>query len=495
MGSKRKRRQRRQRDQQPEGKNSAAPVMAMLMDSFTNPMARMGAGTPNLLEASGYVKTEITGDYNQLNILYRQNCFVQRLINTIPHDMLKNWYKIKSQMKPENLEALRRLERTTAVRRRILEGLQWGRLYGGAVGVMILDGHEDLLDQPLDYDMIMPDSFKGLIVFDRWSGVNPSSEIVSDIGSPDFGLPMCYIISSPAIGMGVRVHHSRVLRFTGTKLPPVDEVAEMYWGSSVVEHVLEAIKKYDNTSYNIAMLVFRACVRTYSIDDHESYSTDEQARKELFDFITAMNWMTSNQGISVIGSKDKMETQEYSFSGLAEVMELFLMDIAGAAEIPVTKLFGRSPAGMNATGESDLQNYYESIDEKQETQLRPIFDRLLPVMCMSVFGAIPDDLDYDFVSSRQPTEEERKNIGIQTANAVVAAYGAGIISLPTALKELRESSDATGMWNNISDQEIAQAERESGGDARLEKLMAAVMGGEADAGPALENAQSNPAGI
>lgn len=432
---------------------------ARIVDSFSNPMARMGVDTPNLMESSGYVRKNITGDYSQLNVLYRQNWIVQRLINTIPHDMLKNWYKIKSQMEPSALQALRRLERMTGVRDKVLEALQWGRLYGGAAAIMIIDGHDDYLHEPLDFDLIMPDSFKGLIVLDRWSGITPEFSLVTDIHSPDFGLPAYYTISDPAYGHGVQVHHSRVLRFIGTKLPPVDEIAESYWGATIIEHVLEEIKKYDNTSYNIAMLVFKACLRIYAIDNMDELGAmDETALSELYNTLTGMNWMMNNQGMQIINAKDRFETQQYSFGGLSEVMELFMLDIAGAAEIPVTKLFGRAPAGMNATGESDLQNYYDSVDEKQETELRPVFDRLLPVMCMSLFGAIPDDLDYDFVSSRRPTEEERKNISTQVSTAVIGAYNAGIIHQRTALKELRESSDITGMWNNITDEDIENAD-------------------------------------
>lgn len=45
----------------------------------------------------------------------------------------------------------------------------------------------------------------------------------------------------------------------------------------------------------------------------------------------------------------------------------------------MTKLFGRAPAGMNATGESDLQNYYDYVDTLRESVLAPILRRLLPV--------------------------------------------------------------------------------------------------------------------
>ena len=61
-----------------------------------------------------------------------------------------------------------------------------------------------------------------------------------------------------------------------------------------------------------------------------------------------------------------METHSYSFTGLSDIYESFMMDMAGAAEIPATKLFGRSPQGFNSTGESDLRNYYDMIASLQE---------------------------------------------------------------------------------------------------------------------------------
>lgn len=59
-------------------------------------------------------------------------------------------------------------------------------------------------------------------------------------------------------------------------------------------------------------------------------------------------------------------------------------------------MFGRSPAAMNSTGESDMQNYYDLIGQKQESQLTPAIDKLLPIMFMSEFGYIQDDLDWDY---------------------------------------------------------------------------------------------------
>ncbi len=91
-----------------------------------------------------------------------------------------------------------------------------------------------------------------------------------------------------------------------------------------------------------------------------------------------------------------METHAYTFGGLSEIYEAFMMDMAGAAEIPATKLFGRSPQGMNSTGEADLRNYYDMIAQMQERVLRPALEKLLPVMAISCWGYVPEDLEIVF---------------------------------------------------------------------------------------------------
>lgn len=437
-------------------------------DSFSNPLARLGAGTPNILESTVYTRTHITSDIDKLNILYREHWLISKIINTIPEDMIKNWYRLDIQLEPDSLKKIRRLERLTNLRSRILEGLQWGRLYGGAAGVIIIEGHEDMLEEPLELDDIMPDSFLGLLILDRYSGISPDNELVTDFRSSEFGLPKYYTIQSPALDTGHRVHHSRIVRFTGRELPYIEKISEMYWGASEVEHVFDELKKRDNTSWNIASLIFRANIDVFKLKGMEEIGImDTEAMKELYDTIMYMNWMKNNQGLQLIGQEDALESHQFTFAGLSDVMELFMMDLSGACEIPATKLFGRSPDGMNATGESDMQNYYDSIEQKQESHIRPILNKLLPIMCMSIFGKVPEDLEFSFNPCRRPTEEEKKNLAQQVATAVVSVYNSGIISQKTALRELKQSSDMTGLWSTITDEDISKADDNTDANGEL----------------------------
>lgn len=450
-----KRKRRRALDKAPEPQ----PIRSRALDAFSNVLARLGAGTPNLLEGTEYSLQRMSRDFNTLNALYRESWIVRRIIDVIPADMLKNWITITSGLDPDVEKRFSLTLRRTQLIDKLKRGMQWGRLYGGALGVMLVKHQGYDLSQPLQLDWIMPGDFAGLLIFDRWNGVNPSSELIEDISDPDYGYPKYYTVTDPAGGGSVKIHHSRVIRFTGNTLPFWEEIAEMQWGASVVESIFDELRKRDNVSWNIAQLTFMANIRVLKMQDLGQLlaATDNESQAELLRTLEAQNMLLNNMGMQVMDAADGLETHQYTFGGLADCYQQFIMDISGAAEIPVTRLFGRSPSGLNATGESDLQNYYDMIAEKQESYLRPILNKVLPPFIISTLGSLPDDFDFEFDPVAEPSDKERADLAKCGTDNVVAAYNAGLISQRTALKELKQQSERTGVWTNITDEDIERA--------------------------------------
>lgn len=434
-----------------------APVTTM--DAFSNPIARLGYGTQDLLQATQYPLTRITQNYQLLTSLYRENWIVQNIIETIPGDMVRKWYTLKCNVGPEYVDALQRLERKVHLRKSLLEGMYWGRLYGGAAGIIMIRGQDDLT-QPLDYELILPGCFLGLMILDRWSGIYPELGQVTDPADPDFELPEYYTIRDEESGTLIsKVHHSRVLRFTGRELPYNEKIVETYWGESELEAIYSELVKRDNVSGNIAALTFRANVNYLETDslDQMLAVNNAAAQKRFWQTLQAQSVIESNFGTRLVNKGDVMHNTQYTFAGLADVYDRVMMDVAGAAKTPVTKLFGRSPAGMNATGESDMNNYYDYIDGLRENQLRPILERLLPIMALSAWGIVPYDLDIDFPPLQTPDSNEVADIVDKKTQAVLSAYQSDLIDAATALKELKALADETSMYNSISDEAIEQA--------------------------------------
>lgn len=441
------------------------------MDAFQNQMARLGFGQPNLNEGADYPLTRMSQNYNLFTSLYRSSWIVRKIVDVFPSDMVKNWIKFNSSLDPEKISKINSVIRKTKTKEKIKEGLRWARLYGGAAGLILIDGDEDL-SEPLDYDTIMLDDYKGLLIFDRWNGIYPDIELEDDISDEEYGYPKYYSISLSEANSNlmlsynkqdlVKVHHSRIVRFNGRDLPLWERQAEMFWGESEIEIVFEELKKRDNTSANIASLIFLANIRVLKMNDLGQLlgASTQKAQENLYKVLQAQNQLMSNMGIYVMDKDDDFGSEQYSFGGLNDIYESFMLDIAGACEMPVTKLFGREPAGFNSTGESDLTQYYDTLEEKQETYLQPIIDKLLPIIFMSTLGAIPEDMDWEFNPCMNVNSKDLADLAQSMASPIFEAFNAGLITKEIALKELKQQNEKTGMWSNITDEDIKNAKNE-----------------------------------
>lgn len=441
------------------------------MDAFQNQMARLGFGQPNLNEGADYPLTRMSQNYNLFTSLYRSSWIVRKIVDVFPSDMVKNWIKFNSSLDPEKISKINSVIRKTKTKEKIKEGLRWARLYGGAAGLILIDGDEDL-SEPLDYDTIMLDDYKGLLIFDRWNGIYPDIELEDDISDEEYGYPKYYSISLSEANNNlmlsynkqdlVKVHHSRIVRFNGRDLPLWERQAEMFWGESEIEIVFEELKKRDNTSANIASLIFLANIRVLKMNDLGQLlgASTQKAQENLYKVLQAQNQLMSNMGIYVMDKDDDFGSEQYSFGGLNDIYESFMLDIAGACEMPVTKLFGREPAGFNSTGESDLTQYYDTLEEKQETYLQSIIDKLLPIIFMSTLGAIPEDLDWEFNPCMNVNSKDLADLAQSMASPIFEAFNAGLITKEIALKELKQQNEKTGMWSNITDEDIENAKNE-----------------------------------
>lgn len=441
------------------------------IDAFQNQMARLGFGQPNLNEGADYPLTRMSQNYNLFTSLYRSSWIVRKIVDVFPSDMVKNWIKFNSSLDPEKISKINSVIRKTKTKEKIKEGLRWARLYGGAAGLILIDGDEDL-SEPLDYDTIMLDDYKGLLIFDRWNGIYPDIELEDDISDEEYGYPKYYSISLSEANNNlmlsynkqdlVKVHHSRIVRFNGRDLPLWERQAEMFWGESEIEIVFEELKKRDNTSANIASLIFLANIRVLKMNDLGQLlgASTQKAQENLYKVLQAQNQLMSNMGIYVMDKDDDFGSEQYSFGGLNDIYESFMLDIAGACEMPVTKLFGREPTGFNSTGESDLTQYYDTLEEKQETYLQPIIDKLLPIIFMSTLGAIPEDLDWEFNPCMNVNSKDLAGLAQSMASPIFEAFNAGLITKEIALKELKQQNEKTGMWSNITDEDIKNAKNE-----------------------------------
>ena len=269
--------------------------------------------------------------------------------------------------------------------------------------------------------------------------------------------PEYYTVRFPDGRTAARVHHSRVIRFTGRELPYLERVTEQGWGASEVESLYREVVQYDNTTANMAALTFRANIDTMEVQNLDQLFSlaSGEAQRRFWNVMQAQSVLRSNFGYQLVNKGDQVKNTQYTFTGLSDVHESMCLSLSGASRIPMTKLFGRAPAGMNATGESDLRNYYDYVDTLRQSVLAPVLRRLLPVLCMSALGTVPEDIDLTFPPLWTPTAREVAEIAKDKAETVIAVFQAGLVQADTAARELKKLSGETGLFDSITGREIA----------------------------------------
>ncbi len=438
-------------------------------DSFQNLQARLGAGSGNVADASTYALTNlITRQPRTLEFMYRGSWIVKAAVDAVADDMCREGIDFGASLDPEVTSALSKEMQTLQLWTGVANTIRWGRLYGGAIGVMLIDGQD--MSTPLNQNTIRKGQFKGILPIDRWSLNQGVTDTVTEFG-PHLGKPSSYMIgpNAPAL-RGKRIHYSRVLRVEGVPLPWTQRLAEQNWGLSIIEPMYDRLLAFDSTTTGAAQLVFKAYLRVMKVDGlRQILAAGGPAIEALAKQVEAIRQFQTTEGLTLIDAKDEMEFASYTFSGLDSVLMQFGQQLSGATGIPLVRLFGQSPAGLNSTGDGDIRNYYDAVKSKQEADLRTPLTTMLDVLHRSVTGeATPDSFSFSFNPLWQMSDSEKATTAKTIAETVAGAYEADIIDRPTAMKELKQSADITGIFTNITDDLIRDAENEPPAPAETE---------------------------
>lgn len=435
---------------------------AATMDSFVNFAAKLGIGADNQMSNAQYAFNPITRNRILLEWMYRGSWITGLAVDLVADDMTRAGIEIKSKMRPEDLERMEDKAADLDLWGKVNETIKWGRLYGGSIAVLMIDGQDPRT--PLDMRTIRQGQFKGLAVFDRWM-LEPSLEDLVTEFNQFTGTPRYYrVLSNAPYMQGKAIHYSRiVLRGGGVKLPYQQALIENLWDLSIVERVYDRLVAFDSATTGAAQLVYKCYLRTLKVKSLREIVAAGQNSQALNGIVAYVNMMSKYQGIegvTMIDAEDEYTSEHHgAFSGLSDVMLQFGQQLSGALQIPLVRLFGQSPAGLNSSGESDVRTYYDNVNSQQNKVMKVGITKLYQVLAISLGIQVPDNFRIAFRPLWQLTEEQRATIAKTVVEAVSAAKEIGLISDYVAMSELRQISDITGIFTNIKDDDIEKADK------------------------------------
>lgn len=260
--------------------------------------------------------------------------------------------------------------------------LKWSRLYGGALIVVLIDDGKELID-PVDWDNIR--GVDELIVFEKplvtpdYTSIyqyKPNGKGISKFGKPE------YYDIFPRYGSSFRVHESRCLLFKNGIIPSLSMKAEyQFFGIPEYMKIHKALQETVTSHGNGVRLLDRAVQAIYKMKDLAALLATEAGddtvlrRLELIDM--AKGILSS---IVIDADGEDYDFKSVTFSGIKDIIDSSCNMLSAVTDIPQTKLFGRSPAGENATGKSDMENYYKYVGKIQKLNLKSNLQTLIDMI-------------------------------------------------------------------------------------------------------------------
>jgi hypothetical protein len=349
----------------------------------------------------------------ELEAAYSTNWLARAVVDYPVDDATREWRYFSC----EEASDIQRGEKRYRVQQHVQEGFKWARLYGGAVIVMVTD--QDM-SQPLDITRIGRGGLKRLVTIDRKyiTGVDYN---YTDPTAPNYLLPNYYMV----YGGSLRIHHSHIVRIPGERVPLSIRQVNGGWDDSALRKCLEDIKDAVSSKAGIASLIQEAnvdVIQREGLSDELSTEDGSSAiikRYQLAGTLKAINRML------LLDGDETYERRAASFGGLGEILHRLMEWVSGAADIPMTRLFGIQSKGIGDSGAGDEKNYLNAIRGKQESDYRDVLEQIDEVMIRSTLGDMPEECEFEFNPLSQPsgTEQAQQDLARSQADGNYLADG------------------------------------------------------------------------
>ncbi|WP_223815957.1 anti-CBASS protein Acb1 family protein, partial [Pseudomonas chlororaphis] len=294
---------------------------------------------------------------------------------------------------------------------KILEALLKARLFGGAAVFIFFFP-----------DRIGKGGIKYLAVMTRRQ--LSATEIEQDPQSPSFGKPKAYRLP----GSTVEIHPSRLVIFVGVPHPdPELAVGTGFgWGDSVLLSAMPAVRHYDETVANVVSLVYEAKIDVINIPNLMSSMQDKNYERQLLERLRLAATAKGINGTLILDGLETHSSKSASFGTLPDVIAKTEQGVAGAFDIPGTRMFGQSSTGLGANGEENTRNYYDNVASRQKLEIKPAMSVLDECLIRSALGSRPKEVHYTWAPLWQATAKERADIGKTTADTIKALKDSGL---------------------------------------------------------------------
>jgi phage-related protein (TIGR01555 family) len=440
----------------------AKPRPTMAFDQTTLQVSAWGqqwAAASSLVEGQGFIGYPALSEF-------AQRAEYRAITETLAYEMTREGVKFTSSGKEDKTERIKKLEELVK-RFKVLDVLRVSATHDGFFG----RGHIFVDTVDVDFDEPLDEQVRQELRSSIGNGRSTLSANKVDRGSlrrfvnvePVWTYPTRYNSNNPLSAswykpthwfvMGVELHESRLLTLVGREVPDMLKPAYSFGGLSMTQMAMPYVQNWLRTRQAVADLVWSFSVFVLKTNLSESMQVDGEA---LFNRAELFNNLRNNQGLMLL-DKDLEDFMNVSASigGLEGLQAQAQEHMAAVSRVPLVKLLGIQPAGLNASSEGEIRTFYDWIHAFQEKLFREPLERMLRFIQLSEFGDVDPDIHFDFASLWQLDEAGKMAVLKEKADIDDANIAMGKITPEEARK--REASDEDGIYQGLDlDEPIPQ---------------------------------------
>ncbi len=424
------------------------PPTSMTLDSLVNFASGLGISGKDKRADSRFEDTQAI-DWIEYEALYRDDWIAGKIVDILSDDMTRKWRSFSdSSLTPAEITKLRAAEKRLKLKQKTNLSKKWSRLYGGCLMLLNVNDGKDP-SEPLEIDTLKPGCFVNIVLFDR-RHAQPHRINLTDPFKENFREPETYRLANTSKD----IHYTRIIRFDGTALPLAATQRNHHWGDSIFKRIRNALVNANIAADSTANLLLDSNVDVVKVKGLMNMLLSDATTKQLTDRFVVGKYLKSNFNFTLADMDNEDITKlTNTFTGIPEVLEKFMTILSAASDIPATRLFGKAPEGMNATGESDLVNYYDSVSSKQEFELAPALDIIDQIIAKSE-GIDPDKIEYTFNPLWQLSDEAKATVKLTHAQADDIYFNMNIVDEAM----VAQSAKNNGLYEVITDDWISKLE-------------------------------------
>ncbi len=420
-------------------------------DNWKNAITGLGHAMRDKVKHTEFSSSHLLSD-EVLEALYHGDDIAARVCDLLPDEMLRQGFSIQitgetsdeSKINAETHKIVAELK----LREKLNEALVWARLFGGSA---LFVGVDDGQNPALPLRLKNAKAIRFVTSLDK-RDLQPSTWY-GDPLEPKYGDVQTYrVLSQQANTLSSEVHESRLLVFHGTRTSKRRLMQNNGWSISVLQRMYDVMQQFNVSWQATAHLMSDSAQAVFKLKGlHSQIASNKTSellrRMELLDMGRSVS-----RAVLLDAEDEDFRRDNYQFGGIPDILDKMMLRLAAAARLPVSLLMGQAPAGLNATGDTDIRFFYDQVKTQQENILRPALERFLHILFACKEGPAKGttaDFTISFPALWQQTEREKAEIRKIQAEIDATYIGQGVL-LPEEVAINRFSATGSSVETSIN---------------------------------------------